>query len=193
MRPSFLEDGRMATGGEDGRIAIWQPGQDKPATVLQGIPLRSSASPFPPTAGCLPPPAGTPRHACGRSPAAPRACWTAIGRTSTALPSCPTVVPWSRAGYDLTLRIWPLAGGSPGHRHAAGPAQFRCRCARWRDRRCRRHGQGLFPVARRRDEGRGRCRRRADHRARGVGRRQARRRLQRSRRGCRHRPGRPQA
>ncbi|NJO35822.1 MAG: hypothetical protein HC869_24815, partial [Rhodospirillales bacterium] len=33
---SFLKDGRMATGGEDGRIAIWQPGQDKPTTVLRG-------------------------------------------------------------------------------------------------------------------------------------------------------------
>ena len=33
---AVLQDGRIATSGEDARIAIWQPGQDKPATVLQG-------------------------------------------------------------------------------------------------------------------------------------------------------------
>src|SRR5262245_31893973 len=33
---AFLADGRVATSGEDTRIAIWRPGDEKPATVLGG-------------------------------------------------------------------------------------------------------------------------------------------------------------
>ena len=32
----FLPNGRIVTGGEDGRIAIWQPAGQTPATVLEG-------------------------------------------------------------------------------------------------------------------------------------------------------------
>ena len=32
----FLRDGRIATAGEDARIAIWTPGKAQPSTVLQG-------------------------------------------------------------------------------------------------------------------------------------------------------------
>jgi cytochrome c len=32
----FLRDGRIATSGEDARIAIWRPGEAQPATVLAG-------------------------------------------------------------------------------------------------------------------------------------------------------------
>src|SRR5262245_14904433 len=33
---AFLSDGRMVTAGEDARIAIWKPGGDAPARVLEG-------------------------------------------------------------------------------------------------------------------------------------------------------------
>ena len=33
---AFLNDGRMVTAGEDARIAIWKPGEDAPARVLEG-------------------------------------------------------------------------------------------------------------------------------------------------------------
>ena len=33
---AFLSDGRMVTAGEDARIAIWKPGEDAPARVLEG-------------------------------------------------------------------------------------------------------------------------------------------------------------
>src|SRR5262249_33971457 len=33
---AFLNDGRMVTAGEDARIAIWKPGEDVPARVLEG-------------------------------------------------------------------------------------------------------------------------------------------------------------
>src|SRR5262245_3762904 len=32
----FLKDGRIATSGEDTKIAVWEPGQSKPALVLRG-------------------------------------------------------------------------------------------------------------------------------------------------------------
>ena len=31
-----LKDGRVVTAGEEGRIAIWRPGEPAPSTVLQG-------------------------------------------------------------------------------------------------------------------------------------------------------------
>ena len=33
---AFLPDGRIATSGEDARIAIWRPGEPRPAMVLEG-------------------------------------------------------------------------------------------------------------------------------------------------------------
>jgi len=32
----FLRDGRVATSGEDARIAIWTPGEPQPSKVLEG-------------------------------------------------------------------------------------------------------------------------------------------------------------
>ena len=32
----FLRDGRVATSGEDARIAIWTPGESQPSKVLEG-------------------------------------------------------------------------------------------------------------------------------------------------------------
>src|SRR4051812_14337937 len=33
---AFLRNGRFATSGEDARIAIWEPGADRPAAILEG-------------------------------------------------------------------------------------------------------------------------------------------------------------
>src|SRR6185503_16896477 len=33
---AWLRDGRAASSGEDARIALWRPGEGKPATVLEG-------------------------------------------------------------------------------------------------------------------------------------------------------------
>ena len=110
---AFLEDGRMATGGEDGRIAIWQPGQDKPATVLSGhtAPVVSLAvSPdgrmlasasWDTTARLWPLTGGAPRVLDGHRQNVNGIAFMPGGRALVT------------AGYDLTLRIWPLAGGSP--------------------------------------------------------------------------------
>src|SRR5262249_24915767 len=33
---AYLPDGRVATAGEDGRIALWRPGEPQPVAVLEG-------------------------------------------------------------------------------------------------------------------------------------------------------------
>ncbi len=111
---AFLKDGRMATGGEDGRIAIWQPGQDKPATVLQGhtapvVNLAVSAdgetlasASWDTTARLWPLARGSPRALEGHQQNVNGVAFTPDGHALVTV------------GYDLTLRIWPLAaGGSP--------------------------------------------------------------------------------
>jgi cytochrome c len=110
---AFLKDGRMATGGEDGRIAIWQPGQDKPATVLQGhtapvVNLAVSAdggtlasASWDTTARLWPLAGGSPRMLEGHQQNVNGVAFTPDGHALATV------------GYDLTLRIWPLAGGSP--------------------------------------------------------------------------------
>jgi cytochrome c len=109
---AFLNDGRMATGGEDGRIAIWQPGQDKPAIVLQGhtapvVNLAVSAdggtlasASWDMTARLWPLAGGSPRVLEGHQQNVNGVAFTPDGHALVTV------------GYDLTLRIWPLAGGA---------------------------------------------------------------------------------
>lgn len=109
----FLKDGRMATGGEDGRIAIWQLGQDKPAAVLQGhtapvVSLAMSAdgeilasASWDTTARLWPLAGGSPRVLEGHRENVNGVAFAPGGQAVVT------------AGYDQTLRIWPLTGGSP--------------------------------------------------------------------------------
>ena len=108
---AVLQDGRIATSGEDARIAIWQPGQDTPATILQGhtAPIVSLAvSPdgktlasasWDTTARLWPLGGGAPRVLEGHQQNVNGIAFTPDGRAVVT------------AGYDLTLRIWPLSGG----------------------------------------------------------------------------------
>jgi len=109
----FLKDGRVATSGEDARIAIWRPGDDTPMTVLTGhtAPVAGLAvSPdgkmlvsaaWDHTARLWPLAGGEPRVLEGHQQAVNGVAFTPDGRALIT------------AGYDATLRIWPLGGGSP--------------------------------------------------------------------------------
>jgi cytochrome c len=108
---AFLKDGRMATAGEDARIAIWRTGENKPMSVLKGHgapivglavspdgTLLASAA-WDNTARLWPLSGGAPRVLQGHRQNVNGVAFTPDGRAVVT------------ASYDLTLRIWPLAGG----------------------------------------------------------------------------------
>jgi cytochrome c len=111
---AFLKDGRMATGGEDARIALWRPGGDKPEQILEGHTGPIVALAVSPDGRWL---------ASGAWDHTAR-LWLLNERTSRALEGHQQNVngvaflPDGRGvvtvGYDSTLRIWPIAiGGAP--------------------------------------------------------------------------------
>ena len=110
---ALLKDGRIATSGEDGRVAIWTPGATAPSTVLEGHKapvvalavspdgtMLASAS-WDHTARIWPLAGGAPRVLEGHAQNVNGVAFTPDGRSLVT------------AGYDATLRIWPLAGGAP--------------------------------------------------------------------------------
>src|SRR5262249_29748562 len=109
----FLRDGRIATSGEDARIAIWAPGEPQPARVLAGhtAPVVSLA---------LSPDGATLASASWDHTAR---LWSLAHGSARVIeghqqnvngvaftPDGGAVV---TAGYDATLRISPLANGAP--------------------------------------------------------------------------------
>jgi cytochrome c len=111
---AFLADGRLASSGEDGRIAIWRPGEPRPTAVLEGHSgpvvalalspdgaLLASAS-WDRTARLWPlGGGGNPRVIEGHQQSVNGIAFTPDGRALVS------------AGYDATLRITPLDGGVP--------------------------------------------------------------------------------
>ena len=110
----FLRDGGIATSGEDARIAIWRPGEARPATVLAGHEgpvvalavspdgtMLASAS-WDHTARMWPLAGGAPRVIAGHGQNVNGVAFAPDGRALVT------------AGYDATLRITPPAGeGAP--------------------------------------------------------------------------------
>ena len=109
---TFLKDGRIATSGEDARIAVWTPGAAAPTLVLEGhkapvVALAVSAdgltlasASWDHTARLWPLTGGAPRVIEGHTQSVNGLAFTPDGRSVVT------------AGYDATLRIWPLAGSS---------------------------------------------------------------------------------
>jgi len=110
---AFLKDGRIASAGEDGRIAIWQPGYDRPSTVFEGhrAPVVSLAvSPdgatlasasWDRTVRLWPLGGGEPRVLDGHQQNVNAVAFSPDGRALVS------------ASYDATARIWPLTGNDP--------------------------------------------------------------------------------
>lgn len=109
---AFLKNGSVATAGEDARIAIWTPGEEKPSRILEGH--------AGPVVALAPSPDGT---------SLASASWDGTVRIWPLADGPPRVLEGHRqnvngvaftpdgaavvsAGYDATLRIWPLAGGA---------------------------------------------------------------------------------
>jgi cytochrome c len=110
-----LPDGRAATGGEDGRIAIWSPGAQQPDAVLEGHQAPVAALAVAPDGAALasaswdhtvrlwPLNGGEPRVLEGHRQNVNGVAFMPDGRALVS------------AGYDATIRIWPLAsaGSAP--------------------------------------------------------------------------------
>ncbi|HEY0442578.1 MAG TPA: c-type cytochrome [Xanthobacteraceae bacterium] len=106
---ALLPDGRAATGGEDGLIALWTPGRQVPETVLTGHSAPIAALAVSPdgntvasaswdgTARLWPLVGGRPRVFDGHRQNVNGAAFAPDGRTLITV------------GYDATLRLWPLA------------------------------------------------------------------------------------
>jgi len=115
-----LPDGRYATAGEDGRIALWRPGAAAPERVIEGhagpiVGLAVSASgrdlasaSWDGTARVTPLDGGDARVFSGHQGNVNGVAFLSDGRLAT-------------AGYDGTLRLWPGAGGTPAIHQLPAP------------------------------------------------------------------------
>lgn len=110
---ALFRDGRAATAGADGRIAIWNAGKPQPDKVFEGHTAPVAAIAISPDGTMLasaswdhgvrlwPVAGGAPRMLEGHTQNVNGVAFTADGRHLVS------------ASYDLTVRIWPLDGTVP--------------------------------------------------------------------------------
>lgn len=109
---ALLRDGRAATAGADGRIAIWTPGNTQPDAVLEGHTAPIAALAVSPDGATLasaswdqtlrlwPLAGGVPRVLDGHTQNVNGVAFAPDGRTLVSI------------SYDRSVRIWPLSGQS---------------------------------------------------------------------------------
>jgi cytochrome c len=109
---AFVGDGRMATAGADGRVAIWTPGRPQPDRVFEGHsgPVaglaispdgsKLASASWDHTVRILSLPDGGTRVLQGHSQNVNGVAFAPDGKSLVSV------------GYDLTARIWRLPGGS---------------------------------------------------------------------------------
>ncbi|MFB9269965.1 c-type cytochrome [Bradyrhizobium erythrophlei] len=109
----FLKDGRMATAGADGRIAIWTSGRQQPDQVFEAhrAPIASLA--VSPDGAKLA--TASWDHAVGIWPLAGGASQMLEGHTQNVngVAFTPDGQSLVSVGYDHELRIWPMVAGTP--------------------------------------------------------------------------------
>jgi cytochrome c len=105
----LLKDGRAATAGADGRIAVWTPGNPQPDTVLEGHTAPIAALALSPDGATLasaswdhtvrlwPLTGGAPRVLDGHTQNVNGVAFAPDGRTLISV------------SYDQSIRLWPLA------------------------------------------------------------------------------------
>jgi cytochrome c len=110
---ALFRDGRAATAGADGRVAIWSPAKTQPDRVLEGHSAPVAAIAISPDDTLLasaswdhdvrlwPVAGGAPHVFEGHAQNVNGVAFSADGRALVT------------ASYDLTVRIWPLDGGAP--------------------------------------------------------------------------------
>ena len=110
---AFLKDGRMATAGADGRIAIWTKGRQKPDQVLEGHGAAIVSLAVSPDGARLA--SASWDHTARVWSLADGAQLVLEGHTQNVngVAFTPDGKDLVSVGYDLELRIWPLTGGPP--------------------------------------------------------------------------------
>jgi cytochrome c len=111
----FLKDGRIASSGEDARIAIWKPGEGEPSAVLAGHKAPVVALGVSPDGASLA--SASWDHTAALWPLAgsgkPRV-FEGHAQGVNGVAFSPDGSALVSAGYDASLRIWPLQrDGSP--------------------------------------------------------------------------------